>query len=186
MCTILIVDDDIDSREAFAERLREVGHSVLLATNGSHALDLLALSRDVGAPPCVALIDLRMPVMDGWEFLAALERDGSWRKLRLIVSSGSAISDGPAIAHAKVIWKKPVDPNKLERIQDQCLLHARAASDGMAAAARALHEVESDVRVAEAVAEATRGAKRRSTRPRVGNGSRRKPLLPRNRPSRAR
>jgi CheY-like chemotaxis protein len=126
MCTVLIVDDDVDTRETLAERLREVGHSVLLAMNGCHALDLLDLSRSMGVPPCLALVDLRMPVMDGWELLAALERDGSWRRLQVIISSGSGYSDRPvAFAHTRLVWEKPIDPSKLERIQDQCPVHAR-------------------------------------------------------------
>jgi CheY-like chemotaxis protein len=186
MCTILIVDDDVDTREAIAERLRDVGHSVLLAMNGSHALDLLASSRHLGAPPCVALIDLQMPVMDGWELLAALERDGSWRKLRVIVSSGSTISDGPVVfAHAKIVWEKPIDPDKLEKIQDQCPVHGRPVNR-TAFADRDMYWAGSEARIAEAVRDARRGAKRSVSGRRVRRGGSQKPVPPRSRPSRSR
>jgi len=185
MCTVLIVDDDVDTREALAERLRDVGHSVLLAMNGSHALDLLASSRHLGAPPCVALIDLQMPVMDGWELLAALERDGSWRKLQVIVSSGSAISEGPVVfAHAKLVWEKPIDLDRLDKIQDQCPVHGRAVNR-MASADREIQWAESESRIAEAVRDARRGAKRNSSDRRVRLGGGQKPV-PRSRPSRSR
>jgi CheY-like chemotaxis protein len=154
--------------------------------NGRHALDLLEMSREAGDPPCVALIDLRMPVMDGWELLAALERDGSWRKLKVIVSSGSAISDGSiAFAHARIVWAKPIDPDKLQRIQDHCPVHARAA-DGAGVTDRAIRMAELDSRVAKTVGEVRRSTKRRSARRRVHGGARREPALPRSRPSRSR
>jgi CheY-like chemotaxis protein len=119
------VDDDVDTRETLADQLRDEGHSTLLAMNGCHALELLELGRGMGAPPCLALVDLTMPVMDGWALLAALDRDGSWRKLQVIVSSGADISERPlSFAHSMVAWPKPIDPDKLARIQDQCPLHA--------------------------------------------------------------
>jgi len=129
VCTILIVDDDVDTREAVGENLREHGHSVLLAMNGRHALELLDLGRSTGTEPCLALVDLTMPVMDGWALLAALDRGGSWRKLKVIVSSGADISERPlSYAHAIVVWPKPLDPEKLARIRDKCPVHASTAT----------------------------------------------------------
>jgi CheY-like chemotaxis protein len=134
VCTILIVDDDVDTRETLADNLRGQGHSVLLAMNGSHALELLELGRSMGADPCLALVDLTMPVMDGWALLAALDRDGSWRKLQVIVSSGADLSERPlSFAHALLVWPKPIDPEKLARIQDHCPLH-ESLSNELAAA----------------------------------------------------
>lgn len=65
MNSVLIVDDDDDIRETFADALRFVGYPVLTAPNGKAALDLLA---KVEAPPCLILLDMMMPVMDGEEF----------------------------------------------------------------------------------------------------------------------
>jgi CheY-like chemotaxis protein len=128
VCTILIVDDDVDTRETLAGNLREHGHSVLLAMNGRHALELLGLGRSMGTEPCLALVDLTMPVMDGWALLAALDRDGSWHRLQVIVSSGTDVSERRlSYPHAIVLWPKPLDPEKLARIQDQCPLHASTA-----------------------------------------------------------
>jgi CheY-like chemotaxis protein len=143
VCTILIVDDDVDTREAIADCLRNHGHSVLLAMNGSHALELLELGRSMGADPCLALVDLRMPVMDGWALLAALDRDGSWRKLQVIISSATDVSERPlSFAHAVVVWPKPIDPEKLARIQDQCPVHSSAASNPVAAVQATIAAVE--------------------------------------------
>jgi CheY-like chemotaxis protein len=67
---ILLVDDYADARAAIREVLEENGHAVLEAANGQQALDLLASS----AQPQVGMIvlDLQMPVMDGWQFLRVL------------------------------------------------------------------------------------------------------------------
>lgn len=60
---ILIVDDDSDIRETFAEALRMVGYVVHTAANGKIALEMLA-----DLSPCLILLDLMMPVMNGEEF----------------------------------------------------------------------------------------------------------------------
>ena len=60
---ILVVDDEAPLRRVVASVLREEGYSVAEAGNGKEALDLLA---DTDAN--LVLLDMRMPVMDGWEF----------------------------------------------------------------------------------------------------------------------
>jgi CheY-like chemotaxis protein len=61
--TILVVDDDTDLREAVVEALRSEGYRVTAAKNGADALSHLRLER-----PALVLLDLMMPVMDGWRF----------------------------------------------------------------------------------------------------------------------
>jgi two-component system chemotaxis response regulator CheY len=63
--TILVVEDDRDTRDVVAELLREEGYSVTTAENGRLALDRLRH----GDLPALILLDLRMPVLDGWTFL---------------------------------------------------------------------------------------------------------------------
>jgi len=72
--TVLVVDDDEGIREFLQEALGDEGYEVALAQNGKEALALVTTMT-----PCVILLDMRMPVMDGWAF--ALEyrqraRDG--------------------------------------------------------------------------------------------------------------
>jgi CheY-like chemotaxis protein len=62
--SVLIVDDDQGIREIFAEALRLAGYSVHTAANGKAALDLLATLE----PPCLILLDMMMPIMNGEEF----------------------------------------------------------------------------------------------------------------------
>src|SRR5579862_4602951 len=61
---ILIVDDDPDIRDSLKEVLEDEGYEVNGVANGREALDYLRKS----PRPCVILLDLMMPVMDGWQF----------------------------------------------------------------------------------------------------------------------
>jgi CheY-like chemotaxis protein len=69
--TIMVVDDDDDIRDALGEVLRAAGHTVVSACNGHEALELLRQNQSV----CLVLLDLMMPVMDGYRFLEAQKRD---------------------------------------------------------------------------------------------------------------
>jgi len=65
MPVVLIVDDDADTRVAIADLLEEAGYDVLCAANGREALVRLS----VGGMRCdLILLDLLMPVMNGWDF----------------------------------------------------------------------------------------------------------------------
>jgi CheY-like chemotaxis protein len=68
---ILVVDDDDAIRQAVSEILDLEGYSVETATNGAEALDVIARGT-----PSLVLLDMRMPVMDGWGFARALEERG--------------------------------------------------------------------------------------------------------------
>ena len=65
---VLVVDDDPTILAAVSETLFLEGYTVLTATNGAEALERLG----DGEPPCVVLLDMRMPVLDGWGFAHAL------------------------------------------------------------------------------------------------------------------
>jgi CheY-like chemotaxis protein len=66
MPTILIVEDDYELSSVVGGLLAEVGYAAVAASNGSEALDLLVKGK---MRPALILLDLRMPVMDGWEFV---------------------------------------------------------------------------------------------------------------------
>ncbi|HKF43826.1 MAG TPA: response regulator [Thermoanaerobaculia bacterium] len=68
---VLVVEDDNDLRESLCQTLRDNGFSVLSTTNGQQALDVLK----AGAHPAVILLDLMMPVLNGWELRDALRDD---------------------------------------------------------------------------------------------------------------
>ena len=65
MRTVLVIEDDMDMREIERATLDSAGYHVMLAANGQEGLQLLQAQR-----PCVIVLDLMMPVMDGLTFLA--------------------------------------------------------------------------------------------------------------------
>jgi two-component system response regulator MprA len=64
MMRVLVVEDDYDMQDAISESLENEGHEATCVSNGREALDYLRS----GNPVCVILLDLMMPVMNGWEF----------------------------------------------------------------------------------------------------------------------
>lgn len=68
--SVLVVDDERDIRESLVAVLCGEGYTVASAANGREALDRV----DAGARPTLVLVDLMMPVMDGWRFLDAARR----------------------------------------------------------------------------------------------------------------
>ena len=68
---VLVVEDDSDLRESLSQALRDHGFAVTPASNGQQALELLRS----GTRPAVILLDLMMPVLNGWELRDALRED---------------------------------------------------------------------------------------------------------------
>lgn len=81
-CDVLIVDDDDDIRETLVEILSRYGYQARGAENGSTALDLL---HDGGLIPKLILLDLMMPVMDGFVFREKQLDDPKLRAIPVIV-----------------------------------------------------------------------------------------------------
>jgi CheY-like chemotaxis protein len=68
---IFVIEDDADLRETMKELLEMEGFSVLAAENGREGMELI----ERNGKPCLILLDLMMPVMNGWEFLEAMQRN---------------------------------------------------------------------------------------------------------------
>jgi DNA-binding response OmpR family regulator len=81
---VLIVEDDETIRESLAHILEDEGIDTLTASNGQEALDVLHREQTI---PAAILLDLKMPVMDGWEFRRRLEGDDSIGHPPVIVMS---------------------------------------------------------------------------------------------------
>jgi CheY-like chemotaxis protein len=126
MCRILLVEDDHDIRESAAGLLNSCGHLVVEAENGRDALDWL--SGHIEEPPCMAIVDMMMPVMDGWELIGTLRDDPRWKKLYVIVFSAvRSRSDIENEVAANDFWPKPPRIDELERIRAHCPYHGRSA-----------------------------------------------------------
>jgi CheY-like chemotaxis protein len=84
---ILLVEDDDDIRTDLKEMLEICGYPTETAANGIEALRRLA---EGSLQPTVIVIDLMMPVMDGWQFRSALLERSTLAKIPIIVVSGAA------------------------------------------------------------------------------------------------
>jgi CheY-like chemotaxis protein len=86
MHSILIIEDDTFLADTMSELLELAGYSVKHAPNASEALDLLRLQPS----PAIILLDLNMPVMNGWEFLARRCHNPALATVPVIAMSGSS------------------------------------------------------------------------------------------------
>ena len=111
---ILLVDDNRESCEALAEFLSRQGHAVQCAANGSEALRLLA---DSQTRPALIFLDLEMPVLDGWGFLAERSKDPMLAGVPAVIMSGCRdIAEKAKEAGAVATLRKPVEPRTLVRL----------------------------------------------------------------------
>ncbi len=107
---ILIIDDDDDLRDALGELLAGKGYHVKTAANGREALSLLADDPN----PCVVLLDLVMPVMDGWQFLSTVQSDPALAQLPVVIVSAHAGTHAPA--GSRSILRKPFQLEELYQV----------------------------------------------------------------------
>jgi two-component system cell cycle response regulator DivK len=87
MATILVVEDNEPSRDVLSRRLERRGYRVLLAGDG---LQAVSLARD--AAPDLILMDLGLPVLDGWDATRQLKGDAATRHIPIIVLSAHAMT----------------------------------------------------------------------------------------------
>ena len=121
---VLIVDDDHDIREAMSETLELEGHRTLCAANGREALELL---RAEDAPACVILLDLMMPVMNGWEFREEQRRDQRLASIPVVVITADAEAREKAEQlQASGVLRKPIRGDDLVRAVAKYCPKARA------------------------------------------------------------
>jgi signal transduction histidine kinase len=106
--SILLVEDDGSIRDVLHNILEDEGYEVELAENGRQALDRLR----GGAAPDLIVLDLRMPVMDGWEFRAAQKSDPTLAHIPVIAISADSSAKAEAIA-AQAYLRKPLSTGAL-------------------------------------------------------------------------
>ncbi len=115
MKTVLVVEDTDDLREMFIEMLEGEGYEAIGAINGQDALDRL---RSMEHQPCLVLLDMMMPVMDGKAFLAAISETHRLAALPIVVVSAVAREDDVG-GHRFV--RKPVSQEVLSAlVKDYC------------------------------------------------------------------
>jgi two-component system, chemotaxis family, chemotaxis protein CheY len=116
---VLVVDDDPFIREVIVELLQDEGYTVAQTANGEEALSYLQQQQ---VYPCVILLDLMMPKMNGWEFRAAQRQDPALAAIPVITISAhadllTAASQLDVAGH----FPKPIDMDRLlAAIQRYC------------------------------------------------------------------
>ena len=103
---ILVVEDDGDIRGLLETALSLEGYQVETAVNGQVALDQLSSSITL---PDTIVLDLMMPVMDGWRFLEIQKQQDNLRNIPTIVVSATSQQKMPQVTERQAVLKKPID-----------------------------------------------------------------------------
>lgn len=101
MKCVMVVDDDRDIRDCVADALQMQGYAVRTATNGKDALEQL---KAMDGEPCLVLLDMMMPVMDGAQFLHIVSETRQFAALPVVLVSGHA----EGIPGVRRVVRKPV------------------------------------------------------------------------------
>ncbi|MEO8190612.1 MAG: response regulator [Acidobacteriota bacterium] len=113
---LLLVEDDAELRESLCDLLRDAGFDVECAENGRVALTYL----EGNSAPCVVLLDLMMPVMNGWEFRDAQFRNEKISDIPVVILT----ADGRAEIKAETLraagyLRKPIQVDRLLEMLEQ-------------------------------------------------------------------
>jgi CheY-like chemotaxis protein len=126
---VLLVDDYPDAREMYTEYLQYSGFEVIQADNGKEAIQ-----RAIDSAPDIILMDLSLPVMDGWEATRRLKADKKTAEIPIVALTGHAlagISEGAKKAGCDAFVTKPCLPEDLvieiRRVLDERTSSAKKA-----------------------------------------------------------
>lgn len=124
MHRVLLIEDDDLLREGLRQVLEEDGCRVVVAAEGGAAMEYLV---NRNAAPCVILLDLMMPGMNGWDFLALQGRHPALSKIPIIVASAYPFAEKEVLPG--IVLRKPFSPARLrEVIADHCLCANRSSA----------------------------------------------------------
>jgi DNA-binding response OmpR family regulator len=113
---VLVVEDDTTLREMLEQALHREGFAPVTAPNGAEALVLLR----AGIPAKVILLDLLMPVMDGWAFRREQQSDARIAHIPVIVTSSVERWYAPDFV-AEAVFCKPLDLDQvIARVRELC------------------------------------------------------------------
>ncbi len=118
MKTVLLVEDDLALRNVLSELLETAGYRALAAGNGFEAVDLLRHE----PRPDLILLDLMMPVMNGWAFLKYRNEHPVLSSVPVVVTTGWNEVPGEAeVIGVQGYLRKPLDPREvIETVRTHC------------------------------------------------------------------
>jgi CheY-like chemotaxis protein len=106
---VLLIDDDTDIREAISQILEYEGYTVLAACNGREGFEILNSKR-----PSLILLDLMMPIMNGWEFKTQLNLKPELSNIPVVILSADGnINDRMDTTGVSGYLKKPIQLDTL-------------------------------------------------------------------------
>jgi len=146
---VLVIDDEAYTLKMLESRLKAGGYDVVLAENGKEGLDKV-----YSEEPDLILLDILMPVMDGFEFFKIIKNDNKISDIPILVlTARSAMEDTFLSMDADDFVPKPFDPEELmTKVQDILSNKAIILSDDNAATAKlteALEKYEYEIKVVE-------------------------------------
>lgn len=119
---ILVIDDNEELCEVVGDFLSLKGYDVRCAVNGDDGLRSLT---DSDVRPQVILLDLQMPVLDGWGFLSELQKLPELSHIPVVVMSAYPdVADKAKELGAAAVVRKPVEPQTLLKLVDRFSAHA--------------------------------------------------------------
>jgi CheY-like chemotaxis protein len=132
---VLVVDDNEDNRDIYASFLGYHGFDVEQASDGAEALD--RIDRRI---PDLVLMDLSMPVLDGWEATRRIKADERTKRVVVVVVTGNVLGESlrrAEAAGADAVLTKPCRPHEILGVVRRLLARARTAGGATRPLARA-------------------------------------------------
>jgi DNA-binding response OmpR family regulator len=107
---VLVIEDETNIADVLVTALEDEGYAVRSAADGRQALDVLR-----EWPPHVVLLDLMLPILDGWSLLAEWRRQGLAPQARVVVVSAARATPAPSNGHPPIaaVIPKPFDLNRV-------------------------------------------------------------------------
>jgi len=134
VASILVVDDDKDVVELLKFTLEKAGHTVAGAFSGAEALQVIGVDPpQAGIPlPDLIILDIMMPVMDGYTTAARLRENPDTRSIPLVIvtAKGKMRDIFEPASNVKAYIEKPFDPNQLRDLVSRLLPDGSKRPDG--------------------------------------------------------
>jgi CheY-like chemotaxis protein len=113
---VLVIEDDESIRSCVVEILRQEGYEVHEAENGKNGMEMLKTLPG----PTLVLLDMMMPVMNGWQFIEAQKKNAKFADISVVVVSATpadrALLTNEGVLPVEGMLRKPFDPDNLLKV----------------------------------------------------------------------
>jgi CheY-like chemotaxis protein len=146
--TILCVDDDVDDFHMLQEALNGVEEplDIVCAKDGIHALELLEQMKENDRLPCLIVLDINMPRMNGKQTIAAIQADASLHTIPLVLftTSSSEIDKSFSLSKHVELISKPLNVKTLQAIATKLIRYCNGhlMAEAICLNARPLQEIK--------------------------------------------